>query len=87
MQSMNQSKVDVGHEELVVSLTNAGANPGAVVIMDGDAAVANAAVVYSWSFDDLASWTFLTLYLIFILRFAFVLIHTSQLSFLDSIDC
>ena len=43
----------------MITLTNTSTDPGTVVIVDGYAAVTNAAVEYPRSFYNLACWTFL----------------------------
>ena len=45
----------------MVPLANAGSDPGAVMVVHGNAAIANAAVVHTRGFHDVASWAFFTL--------------------------
>ena len=51
----------------MVPLANAGSDPGAVVVVHRDAAVANAAVVHSRRFYDVARYALFTLDFIFVL--------------------
>ena len=61
----------------MVSLADAGSNPRTVMVMNGDAAVTNTAVVNSWCLNYLAGWALFALDLILVLVFAFVFINSS----------
>lgn len=50
----------------MISLPDATSNPWAMMVMDGDAAIANAAVVHSWRFYDVTSLALFALNFIFV---------------------
>jgi len=68
---MEEGHQSISIEHPMVALPNASPDPGAVVVMDGNASVTDAAVENSWRLDDIAGDTLLQddLFLVLLLRF------------------
>ena len=63
--TLHQGDANVHEEKLVVSLTDAGAEVRAMVVMNRNTAITNTTMKHPWSLNNMASWTLLAHDLVF----------------------